>query len=260
MGEARVIMVITRAFSRVSAAACGSSPASRRTRPVLRSRSVSCGRSVAAVVAGVPRAFVARRPFLHGPAARVRFTTAIVVHRPPAHVVPADVIPARGGTARGDAAVLTTVIPPDRAVIAQAVVARVPLLRSATAGILGAARITVGVARICTAEVSAVVHPAVAHPTVVGTARHRAPRGRTLLHHPLLGAGIAAADLAFGALHGRSLRALETLGTLRAARITGHRTRCRLLRASRFLGGTRPLGGAAAPLLGSLDDFGRGSS
>lgn len=181
------------------------------------------------------------------------------MHRPPAHVVPA-----RGGTARGDAAVLTTVfpavIPPDRAVIAQAVVARVPLLRSATAGILGAARITVGVARICTAEVSAVVHPAVAHPTVVGTARHRAPGGRALLHHPLLGAGIAAADLAFGALHGRSLRALESLGTLRAARITGHRTRCRLLRASRFLGGTRPLGGAAAPLLGSLDDFGRGSS
>ncbi len=209
-------------------------------------------RRLVALAARVARAFVARRPFLHGPAAGRRFTTPIAPFRLPVPVVAAHVFPA-GAIARIHPAVRPRIFAADGTAVIEAVIAHAPVIGAAAARVLAAARITMHVAVIGSAEIPAIVDA----PRVLPTALGRATGGRALLHHPLLGTGIAPPDRPLGCLRRFAFGAAALLGGR-----TRRRLRCTpvFLRAAGLLCGAGPLGGATAPLLGGLDDLGRGPS
>lgn len=217
-----------------------------------------CGESVAAaVVARVPRAFVARRPFLDGPSPGACFTTPIAARFIPVPIIAAGVIPSLihpAVTAVVVAARRTAVV---EAVLAHAAIVATAGVAPATARILATAGVAVHVTVIGPGRRAAVVHGAVGAAigttAVIGAARGGAAGGGTLLHHPLLGTGIPAADRALRVLWPLHRRALRPT-------VLGGGAGRRLLRPTGLLGGVGTLRGTAAPLLRGLDDFGRGPS
>ena len=218
--------------------------------------------SVAAAVVArrVARPFVARRPFLDGPAAR-GFTTLIAPRILPAKVVPACIPPARIGAADIVAAVAPAVGPGlvEADLPAAAAIAGVAVGLAEVAGITGIAGVA-ATARVLPLEFLPAAHLLVAARSRIVAAiirqsglipaRRRAPGGGPLLHHALLGTGIAAARSALRTLHRRPLGAgvIASRGTVGLRGPAG------------FLGGTRTLSRAAAPFFGGLDDLGRGPS
>lgn len=219
-----------------------------------------CGESVAAaVVARVPRAFVAGRPFLDGPPPGACFTTPIAARFIPVPIIAAGVIPSRIHPA------VTTVVVPGivaarRTAVVEAVLAHAPIVAGvapATARIFAPAGVAVHVTVIGPGRRAAVVHGAVGAAigatAVIGAARGGAAGGGALLHHPLLGTGIPAAD--------RALRVLRPLHrrALRPTVLGGGAGRS-FLRPTGLLAGAGTLRGTAAPLFRGLDDLGRGPS
>ncbi len=241
------------------------------------------GESVAAeVVARVPRAFVARRPFPHASTFRVCFTTTVVTRNISEPVfaaggIASDIVPSGSRAAvvpRGAATVITG----RRRAVVEAVLAHSAIVAGIapdTAGILATAGVALDVPAAgisCGAVVDGAAGTSIGGTTLVGTtaigttliggaactaliatARGRAAGGGALLHHPLLRAGIPAAD--------RALRLLRPLlGRARRTAALRGRGGGRFLFAAGFLCGSGSLGGPAAPLLGGLDDFGGGAS
>lgn len=218
--------------------------------------------SVAAAVVArrVARPFVARRPFLDGPAAR-GFTTLIAPRILPAKVVPACIPPARIGAADIVAAVAPAVRPGlvEADLPAAAAIGGVAVGLAEVAGITGIAGVA-ATARVLPLEFLPAAHLLVAARTRIVAAiirqsglipaRRRAPGGGPLLHHALLGTGIAAARSALRTLHRRPL----------GAGVIARRGTVGLHGPAGFLGGTRTLRRAAAPFFGGLDDLGRGPS
>lgn len=221
-----------------------------------------CGESVAAaVVARVPRAFVARRPFLDGPSPGACFTTPIAARFIPVPIIAAGVIPSLIHPAV-TAVVVAGIVAARRTAVVEAVLAHAAIVATAgvapaTVRILATAGVAVHVTVIGPGRRAAVVHGAVGAAigttAVIGAARGGAAGGGTLLHHPLLGTGIPAAD--------RALRVLRPLHrrALRPTVLGGGAGRS-FLRPTGLLGGAGTLRGTAAPLLRGLDDFGRGPS
>ena len=218
--------------------------------------------SVAAAVVArrVARPFVARRPFLDGPAAR-GFTTLIAPRILPAKVVPACIPPARIGAADVVAAVAPSVGPGlvEADLPAAAAIAGVAVGLAEVAGIAGIAGVA-ATARVLPLEFLPAAHLLVAARTRIIAAiirqarlipaRRRATGGGPLLHHALLGTGIAAARSALRTLHRRPL----------GAGVIARRGTVGLHGPAGLLGGTRTLRRAAAPFFGGLDDLGRGPS
>lgn len=223
--------------------------------------------SVAAAVVArrVARPFVARRPFLDGPAAR-GFTTLIAPRILPAKVVPACIPPARiGATDVIPAPIVAAVAPAVRPGLveadlpAAAAIAGVAVGLAEVAGITGIAGVA-ATARVLPLEFLPAAHLLVAARTRIVAAiirqsglipaRRRAPGGGPLLHHALLGTGIAAARSALRTLHRRPL----------GAGVIARRGTVGLHGPAGFLGGTRTLRRASAPFFGGLDDLGRGPS
>lgn len=211
-----------------------------------------CGESVAAaVVARVPRAFVAGRPFLDGPPPGACFTTPIAARFIPVPIIAAGVIPSLIHPAV-TAVVVAGIVAARRTAVVEAVLAHAAIVATAgvapaTARILATAGVAEHVTVIGPGRRAAVVHGA------VGAARGGAAGGGTLLHHPLLGTGIPAADRALRVLRPLHRRALRPT-------VLGGGAGRRLLRPTGLLGGAGTLRGTAAPLLRGLDDFGRGPS
>ena len=218
--------------------------------------------SVAAAVVArrVARPFVARRPFLDGPAAR-GFTTLIAPRILPGRVVPACIRPTRIGAADIVAAVAPAVRPGlvEADLPAAAAIAGVAVGLAEVAGITGIAGVA-ATARVLPLEFLPAAHLLVAARTRIVAAiirqsglipaRRRAPGGGPLLHHALLGTGVAAARSALRTLHRRPL----------GAGVIARRGTVGLHGPAGFLGGTRTLRRAAAPFFGGLDDLGRGPS
>lgn len=208
-----------------------------------------CGESVAAaVVARVPRAFVARRPFLDGPSPGACFTTPIAARFIPVPIIAAGVIPSLIHPAV-TAVVVAGIVAARRTAVVEAVLAHAAIV--ATAGV--AVHVTVIGPGRRAAVVHGAVGAAIGTTAVIGAARGGAAGGGTLLHHPLLGTGIPAADRALRVLRPLHRRALRPT-------VLGGGAGRRLLRPTGLLGGAGTLRGTAAPLLRGLDDFGRGPS
>lgn len=236
----------------------------------------------------MPRAFVARRPFPHASAFRVCFTTTVVTPTIPvpgvtsgiiaAGVIASDIVPSGRHAAvvpRGAATVITG----RRTAVVEAVLAHAAIVAGIapdTAGIFapagvalnvpatgtvvdGAAGTSIGdttlvdTTAIGTTPIGGAACTTLVCTPLVGTARPGAAGGGTLLHHPLLRAGIPAADRTLGLLR-------PLLGRTRRTTALRGRSGGRFLFAAGFLCGSGSLGGPAAPLFGGLDDFGGGPS
>ena len=264
---------------------CGWGGGRRRRRA--RNIGEPAGESVAAdIVARVPRAFVARRPFPHASAFRVCFTTSVVTRTIPvpvfaAGIIASDIVPSGSHAAvvPRDAA---TVITGRRTAVVEAVLAHAAIVAGIapdTAGILAAAggaldvpaagmscgtvvdgaagtapldTTLVDTTAIGTTLIGGAACTALAATPLIGAARGGAAGGGALFHHPLFRAGIPAAD--------RTLLLRLLLGRTRRTTALRCRSGGRFLRTAGFLGGSGTLRSPAAPFFGGLDDFGGGSS
>lgn len=234
----------------------------------------------------MPRAFVARRPFPHASAFRVRFTTTVVTRTIPepvfaAGIIASDVVPSGSHAAvvpRGAATVITG----RRTAVVEAVFAHAAIVAGiapGTAGILATTGIALDVPATgisCGTVVDGAAGTSIGDTTAIGTtlvggaacttliggaacttlvatARGGTAGGGALLHHPLFRAGIPAADRTLGLLR-------RLLGRTRRTTALRGGSGGRFLFAAGFLCGSGTLRGPAAPLIGGLDDFGGGPS